>query len=306
MATKKTTTTKNYAVVWAKTKIALAIIFAAHFIWFCIYAYSYITDQNIDISITKTQLGTVIVAIAFIAIAYFVFLKKYVIVNKILFWAKQAFFIFYGLSLVYTLYLMAFNPPITITQIWNALKGHGLTKQNIWYSNMGKNIKLAAIASEDQLFPDHDGFDIKGIKLAMKYNKRHPGRPPRGASTISQQTAKNVFLFQGGGFLRKAPEMFYTFTIEQLWSKRTILEHYLNIAETGTGIYGVEAAANTYFNKAAKDLTRQEAAQIIATLPNPKVYTIKPMHPRVAARYPAIVRQMAVLDGDADVKAIVN
>jgi monofunctional glycosyltransferase len=300
------TNPKKYTTIWQKAKLVLSILFALHFFWFCIYIYNYITDENIDISITRTQLGTIILTIVFAIIAYFIFLKKYVLVNKILYWCKQAFFIIYASSLIYTLYLMVFNPPITITQIWNAIKGHGLTKQNIWYSNMGQNVKLAAIASEDQLFPDHDGFDIKNIKLAIKYNKRHPGRPPRGASTISQQTAKNVFLFQGGGFLRKAPEMFYTFTIEQLWSKRTILEHYLNIAETGEGIYGVEAAANRYFNKPAKDLTRQEAAQIIASLPNPKVYTVKPMHPKVAARYPAILRQMAAISTDPDVKAIVN
>jgi monofunctional glycosyltransferase len=189
--------------------------------------------------------------------------------------------------------------------VGSLLGGHGLSRDYISYDDMGKNIKLAVIASEDQLFPDHDGFDIKAIKLAMKYNKRHPNKV-RGASTISQQTAKNIFLFQGGGFIRKAPEMFFTFSIEQLWSKRKILERYLNIAEMGPGIFGVQAAAKKYFNKDAKDLTRGEAAQIAACLPNPKKYTVKPLHSYVANRYDDIMRQMNNLERDADVKEIIK
>ena len=128
----------------------------------------------------------------------------------------------------------------------------------------------------------------------------------RGASTISQQTAKNIFLFQGGGFIRKAPEMFFTFSIEQLWTKRTILERYLNIAEMGSGIFGVQAAAKKYFNKDASALTRGEAAQIAACLPNPKKYTVKPLSSYVANRYDDIMRQMNNLEGDVDVQEIIK
>jgi monofunctional biosynthetic peptidoglycan transglycosylase len=170
---------------------------------------------------------------------------------------------------------------------------------------MGANIKLAVIASEDQLYPDHDGFDLKAIKVAMKYNKRHPNKV-RGASTISQQVAKNVFLWQGGGFLRKGIEVFFTFSIEGLWTKRTILERYLNVAEMGPGIFGVQAAAKKYFNKDAKDLTAAEAAQIAACLPNPKRYTVKPLSGYVASRYDNIMRQMNNLRGDADVQEIIR
>jgi monofunctional biosynthetic peptidoglycan transglycosylase len=170
---------------------------------------------------------------------------------------------------------------------------------------MGSNIKLAVIASEDQLFPDHDGFDLKAIKVAIKYNKRHPNKV-RGASTISQQVAKNVFLWQGGGFLRKGIEVFFTFSIEGLWTKRIILERYLNVAEMGPGIFGVQAAAKKYFNKNAKDLTAAEAAQIAACLPNPKRFTVKPLSSYVANRYDNIMRQMNNLRGDADVQEIIR
>ncbi|MBL0145989.1 MAG: monofunctional biosynthetic peptidoglycan transglycosylase [Chitinophagaceae bacterium] len=218
---------------------------------------------------------------------------------------KEIFFIGYISSFFYLLYGVVFNPPITTTQLGSLLQGNGLSRDYVSYNNMGSNIKLAVIASEDQLFPDHDGFDIKSIKLAMKYNKRHPNKV-RGASTLSQQTAKNIFLFQGGGFLRKAPEMFFTFSIEQLWTKRTILERYLNVAETGAGVFGVQAAAKKYFNKDVKDLTRGEAAQIAACLPNPKKFTVKPLSSFVANRYDDIMRQMNNLEGDADVQEIIK
>ena len=170
---------------------------------------------------------------------------------------------------------------------------------------MGPNIKLAVIASEDQTFPDHDGFDLKAIKRAIKYNKRHPDKV-RGASTLSQQTAKNVFLFQGGGFFRKGPEVFFTFTIETGWTKKIILERYLNVAEMGRGIFGVQAAAKRYFNKDAKDLTRIEAAQIAACLPNPKRLSVNPLSNYVAARANAIVRQMGFLEGDPDIAELIR
>ena len=168
---------------------------------------------------------------------------------------------------------------------------------------MSPNIKLAVMASEDQLFPDHDGFDIKAIKKAMKFNEKHPSRT-RGASTISQQVAKNVFLWQHGGFFRKGLEVYFTFMIEKLWSKERILEMYLNVSEMGKGIFGVQAAAKTYFKKDAKNLTRAEAAMIAACLPNPKLYTVKPMSSYVSRRYGQILKQMNNLEGDPDIDAL--
>jgi len=201
---------------------------------------------------------------------------------------------------VYLLLCKWINPPITITQSVNLIKGYGLKRDNISYDAMGSNIKLAIMAAEDQLFPDHNGFDIKAIKKAQKFNEKHPNRV-RGASTISQQTAKNVFLWQGGGYFRKGLEVYFTFMIETLWGKKRILQTYLNVAEMGPGIFGVQAAAKKYFNKDAKNLTRSEAAQIAACLPNPKKYTVKPQSRYVANRSGYILRQMNNMQGDADI-----
>ena len=161
------------------------------------------------------------------------------------------------------------------------------------------------MASEDQLFPEHDGFDMKAIEKAIKFNEKHPNRR-RGASTISQQVAKNVFLWQGGGFIRKGLEAYFTFMIEKLWSKKRILEAYLNVAEMGKGIFGIEAASRAYFNKSAKNLSRAEAAKIAASLPNPKLYTVKPISKKVSNRYDDIMRQMNNLEGDADIRALIK
>lgn len=224
--------------------------------------------------------------------------KAWRIFKKVFLWAVI-------LQFVYLILLIWVNPPVTITQTVNWLSGYGLKRDYISYEEMGPNIKLAVIAAEDQLFPDHDGFDVKAIKKAMKYNETHK-KKTRGASTISQQTAKNVFLWQHGGYFRKGLEVYFTFMIEMLWSKERILENYLNVAEMGKGIFGVQAAARAYFNKDAKNLTRQEAAMIAACLPNPKIYTVKPLCKYVANRYDDILRQMNNLNGDPDIDALIK
>lgn len=224
--------------------------------------------------------------------------KAWDIFKKIFLWAVIFQF-------VYLVLVKWVDPPVTLTQAVSFITSNGLKRDYISYEEMGPNIKLAVIAAEDQLFPDHDGFDVKAIKKAMKYNEKHPTKT-RGASTISQQTAKNVFLWQHGGWFRKGLEVYFTFMIEKLWSKERILENYLNVAEMGKGIFGVQAAAKAYFNKDAKDLTRPEAAMIAACLPNPKVYTVKPMSRYVSIRYGNILRQMNNLDGDPDIDVIVK
>jgi monofunctional glycosyltransferase len=171
---------------------------------------------------------------------------------------------------------------------------------------MSTAAKLAVIASEDQLFPDHNGFDIKGIERAMAFNKKKKGKKIRGASTISQQVAKNVFLWQGRSWFRKGLEVYFTFMIELVWSKQRMLEVYLNEAEMGKGIFGIEAAAKKYFKKPASKLTRTEAAMIAASLPNPVRYTVKPVSTYVSRKYPWVLRQMNNLDGDPDVMAIIR
>lgn len=208
------------------------------------------------------------------------------------------------LSLLYIVYCKWFNPPFTITQLSAIIDKDGIHRSYIPYDRMGSNIKLAVMAGEDQSFPDHNGFDFKSIQKAMKHNQKN--KSLRGASTISQQTAKNVFLWQHGGWFRKGLEVYFTFMIEKLWSKQRILEVYLNIAEMGPGIFGVEAAAQHYFRKHSKNLTRVEAAQIAACLPNPRIFTIKPMSKRVAGRYPWIMQSMGFLQKDPEVRDILE
>ena len=197
------------------------------------------------------------------------------------------------------------DPPITLTQLGSVLTGDGFKRDYINYDEMSPNIKLAVMASEDQVFPDHNGFDFKSIKKAMAYNEKKPGRI-RGASTISQQVAKNVFLWQGRSWIRKGFEVYFTFMIEKIWGKKRILEMYLNVSEMGKGIYGVEAASRVYFNKPAKNLSRYEAALIASALPNPVKYTVKPLSRYVSARAVWVLRQMGNLDGDADIRLVIN
>lgn len=207
-------------------------------------------------------------------------------------------------SVFYILLCKWVNPPITITQAVSFFSGHGLKRDYIDLSEMSSNVKLAIMASEDQLFPDHNGFDFKSIKKAMKHNRK--SKSLRGASTISQQVAKNVFLWQRGGYFRKGLEVYFTFMIEKVWGKKRILEMYLNVAEMGEGVFGVQAAATKYFKKSAKNLTRTESAMIAACLPNPKGYTVKPLSKRVASRYPWILKQMGRLESDQDVQKLIQ
>jgi monofunctional biosynthetic peptidoglycan transglycosylase len=217
----------------------------------------------------------------------------------------KTFLILFIAQLVYIVVLKWINPPITLTQLSSFISGDGLKRDYVDYDEMSSQMKLAVISSEDQIFPDHDGFDWKSIEKAMKYNKKKPGRV-RGASTISQQTAKNVFLWQGRDWIRKGLEVYFTKMIELIWGKRRILEVYLNVIEMGKGIYGAEAAAQTYFNKSAKNLSRQQAAMIAACLPNPKKFTVKPASPYVVVRSSWIVRQMNALERDPDVQRIIK
>ncbi len=209
------------------------------------------------------------------------------------------------LHFAYILYVWVFPPPITLTQVSSLLGGHGLHKDWVSYDAMSPHAALAVMAAEDQLFPDHNGFDWKSIEKAMAYNKRKPGRV-RGASTISQQVAKNVFLWQGRSYLRKGLEVYFTFMIETLYSKQRIMELYLNVAEMGEGTFGIEAASQRYFGKPASRLSRAEAAKIAAALPNPKKYTVKPLSSYVSRRSGWIQRQMSNLEGDPDVQRILK
>lgn len=218
-------------------------------------------------------------------------------------WAKRIFLWLFIFQLFYIIMLKWVNPPLTVTQLVSWVSGHGLKRDYVRSSSMSPNAKLAVIAAEDQLFPDHSGFDWKSIKKAMKYNEKKPGRI-RGASTISQQVAKNVFLWQGRSWIRKGLEVYFTFMIELIWGKKRILEMYLNVVEMGEGVFGIEMAARKYFNKSAKNLTKQEAAMIAACLPNPKRYTVKPLSSYVSSRSQFVMRQMNNLQTDPDIQKL--
>ena len=179
-------------------------------------------------------------------------------------WLRKMLRVFAWLFILQILYIVFckwVNPPVTLTQMGSVISGHGLKRDYVSYSEMSPHIKLAVMAGEDQLFPDHDGFDLKAIKKAMKYNEKHPTRR-RGASTISQQVAKNVFLWQGGGYFRKGLEVYFTFMIEKAWSKKRILQTYLNVAEMGPGIFGVQAAAKAYFKNRDRLILFKQCTQL--------------------------------------------
>lgn len=218
---------------------------------------------------------------------------------------KRVLLLLFIFQFIYIIVLKWMDPPFTLTQVASLLKGNGLKRDYISGQKMPANAKLAVIASEDQLFADHSGFDWKSIEKAMAYNRKKPNRI-RGASTISQQVAKNVFLWQGRSYVRKGLELYFTFMIELIWGKQRILEVYLNVSEMGKGIFGIEAAAMAIYNKSANKLSRQECAMIASSLPNPVLFTVKPVSRFVARRYPWVLRQMNVLERDADIREIIG
>src|SRR5215203_4924692 len=220
-------------------------------------------------------------------------------------WIKKIFIILFLLQLFYIIVLKWMDPPFTLTQLYSLFSGDGLKRDYVNDDEISYNMKLAVVSSEDQLFPDHSGFDWKSIEKAMKYNERKPNRI-KGASTISQQVAKNVFLWQGRSWIRKGLEVYFTKMIEWIWGKKRILHVYLNVIETGKGIFGAEAAAQNYFKKEASKLNRKQAAMIAACLPNPKKYSVKPLSGYVATRSSWVTRQMNFIEKDKDVQAVIR
>ena len=204
---------------------------------------------------------------------------------------KKLLFILILANILFIVWGKFFNPPITLTQIGGLFEYGKLKRDYISYDEMGSNVKKAVIASEDQLYFNHKGFDYKAIEKAMKKNDKK-GKVVRGGSTISQQTAKNIFLWQGRSWVRKGFETVYTFIIELIWGKEVILERYLNSIEMGRGVFGVEAASEYYFNKSSKDLTKSEAAWIATILPNPKKYDPKNPTAYLNKKHNWIMRQM--------------
>ena len=229
--------------------------------------------------------------------------------NKYLRLTLRIVLILFISSTLYTIICKWVIPPLTVTQAVDICKGYKLKKKYVKWDDISRNVKLAAMASEDQRFAEHGGFDWESIDKSMNGPKKKKRARGAGASTISQQIAKNVFLWQGSGisrYIRKIPEFYFTQIIEWTWGKKRIMEVYLNVIEMGPGIYGIEAASQAYFHKPAKNLSRAEAAMIIACLPNPKRFTVVPLSRRVQWRYPRIMAQMNNLEGDEDVEAVLK
>lgn len=213
----------------------------------------------------------------------FRFIKKVVVL----------FFLSSIISVILLRYIPVYVTPlmgIRIIEQMKQKKNPRLKHHWVGYDEISDNMKRAVVASEDQLFFEHKGFDKKQIKKAIEENKKR--KRPRGASTISQQTAKNVFLWPKSSWLRKGLEAYFTVLIELFWSKDRILHVYLNSIETGDGIYGVEAVARLHFNTSAKKLSQSQAALIAATLPNPLRFSSKNPSAYMYTRQAFIQRQM--------------
>ncbi len=210
---------------------------------------------------------------------------------------------FFGISLVWVIVLKFVPVWITPTMIdrkFDAIAdGKNSEIHSDWtpYEDISKEAALAVVASEDQLFPQHFGFDFDAMWGAFKHNWK--GKRIKGASTISQQVAKNVFLWQGRSYIRKVLEVYFTFLIEVIWGKERILEVYLNVAETGKMTFGVEAASQRFYGHSANNISRSEAARIAAVLPSPNRFSIANPSSYVQRRTNFIVRQMRGLGGKA-------
>jgi len=215
--------------------------------------------------------------------------KIAVIVTRVFLW-------FLMVSVLWVLVYRFVNPPITLLMIQRNFerkakdKPSKLEKEWVDFEDISMNMKKAAVAAEDQLFLKHIGFDVKAIEKAFENNAK--SKKVKGGSTISQQTAKNVFLWPGRSWLRKGFEAYFTLLIEMLWSKERILEVFLNIIEMGDGIYGAEAAAQAYFNKSCRKLTRSQSALIVACFPNPLRWTPKRPTAYIKKRQYFIMRNM--------------
>jgi monofunctional biosynthetic peptidoglycan transglycosylase len=189
--------------------------------------------------------------------------------GRILRWIAYSLLIFVVGSILWVLAYRFVNPPITFTMMGDVIAGNGARREWMAIERIDRDMVRAVIAGEDSKFCSHGGFDRQAIEAAMRRNAQG-GSVIRGGSTISQQTAKNAFLWQGGGWFRKGLEAWFTLLIENLWDKRRIMEVYLNVAETGIGTYGVNAGAQRYFGHDSSSLSRQEAARIAAIFPLPK------------------------------------
>ncbi|MDO8368969.1 MAG: monofunctional biosynthetic peptidoglycan transglycosylase [Saprospiraceae bacterium] len=212
---------------------------------------------------------------------------------------------FFGITIGLTLLYAILPIPITPLMIqrcwqqaWDKERDVRLRHDWVSFGEISPHLQLAVVCAEDQDFLEHEGFDFEAIEKAYKYNQNHKRK--KGASTISQQTAKNVFLWPSRSWVRKGFEVYFTFLIETIWSKERIMTAYLNSIEFGDGIYGAEAAAKHFYGKNAKSLNRQEAAMLSSVLPNPLIYKVENPSSKVRQRQQWVLSQMRMWGGKID------
>ena len=225
------------------------------------------------------------------------------IIKKTLKWIVVAFFASTILSVVALRFM-----PMLIRCYEQVKAGEELKLSHDWepLTNISKDLPIAVMASEDAKFLEHHGFDYQAIEHAAKRNRQHPEKRKLGASTISQQTAKNVFLWPGRSWVRKGFEVYFTALIELMWPKERIMEVYLNSIEMGNGIYGAQAVAEEHFNTDAKDLTKAQCALIAATLPNPRKFSSKNPSAYMLKRQKRILREMKYVERMATSRTAAN
>ena len=221
------------------------------------------------------------------------------IIKKTLKWIVVAFFASTILSVVALRFMPVVVTPLMLIRCYEQVKaGEELKLSHDWepLTNISKDLPIAVMASEDAKFLEHHGFDYQAIEHAAKRNRQHPEKRKLGASTISQQTAKNVFLWPGRSWVRKGFEVYFTALIELMWPKERIMEVYLNSIEMGNGIYGAQAVAEEHFNTDANDLTKAQCALIAATLPNPRKFSSKNPSAYMLKRQKRILREMKYVE----------
>lgn len=231
------------------------------------------------------------------------------IIKKTLKWIVVAFFASTILSVVALRFMPVVVTPLMLIRCYEQVKaGEELKLSHDWepLTNISKDLPIAVMASEDAKFLEHHGFDYQAIEHAAKRNLQHPEKRKLGASTISQQTAKNVFLWPGRSWVRKGFEVYFTALIELMWPKERIMEVYLNSIEMGNGIYGAQAVAEEHFNTDAKDLTKAQCALIAATLPNPRKFSSKNPSAYMLKRQKRILREMKYVERMATSRTAAN
>ena len=225
------------------------------------------------------------------------------IIKKTLKWIVVAFFASTILSVVALRFMPVVVTPLMLIRCYEQVKaGEELKLSHDWepLTNISKDLPIAVMTSEDAKFLEHHGFDYQAIEHAAKRNRQHPEKRKLGASTISQQTAKNVFLWPGRSWVRKGFEVYFTALIELMWPKERIMEVYLNSIEMGDGIYGAQAVAEEHFKTDASELTKAQCALIAATLPNPRKFSSKNPSGYMYKRQGRIMREMKYVDKLSD------